>query len=79
MLHLPGHHDFRDLFALEDFDELAELADVDPVKRRSVLRDFGRSFVFNCNDDDVVSFAICVLKREQREPAVTGDDGVALG
>ncbi len=67
VLHLAGHHDFGYLFALEDVDQLAELADVDPVQRGGVLRQFGRRFVFDRDDHDFMAFTARGFQSAARE------------
>jgi hypothetical protein len=63
---LAGHHHFRYFFALKNRNELGELADVDPVESRSVLRQLRRGFVFNGDDYDFVAFAARRFKSEKR-------------
>src|SRR4051812_16307707 len=78
VFYLSRHHHFGNAFALENVDQLSQLADVDPVERLRQLGQFGGGLVLNCDDHHLVSLAASRLEREGREAAIAGDESVFL-
>src|SRR5260370_4886037 len=76
VLHLPGDDDFGDALILENRDQLAHLADRNPMAARRELLDFRRRLLADADHHHFVSQAARRLEREQREPAVPGDHPV---
>ena len=78
MLDLAGHHDFGDAFILQNLDQLAELADVDPVQRSGQAGNLRRSLVLDRDDNHLVALALSRLEGKQWETAVSGDHSIAM-
>src|SRR5947209_13559708 len=78
MLDLAGHHDFGDAFILQNLNQLAELADVDPVQRSGQAGNLGRSLVLDRYDNHIVALALSRLEGKQWETAVSGDHSIAM-
>src|ERR1700756_4159309 len=78
MLHLACHHDFADLLGFQDFDQLPELPNVDPMQRGRESRQVRRGFILDSYNHDFVSLTSRRFKGKQRETTVAGDHSVAL-
>ena len=79
VLDLSGHDGLGDALALESFDQLAELAEGEPVDRSGpVLLDLGRSLLLDGRYDDFGAVGAGGVKDEERELTVAGDEAEFL-
>ena len=78
VLDLPRQHYFVYPRRLEQPEQLADLAQAQPVDRSSLPVKLGRRFFLDGHDQRVDPLIARRVKHQEREMSVTGDNGVTL-
>src|SRR5262245_26490337 len=71
MFDLPGHNRTRHAFALEELDQLAQMADADPFNRARKLRDARFIFFLDRGDGHLNAFSARAFEHQEWKPSVT--------
>src|SRR5690242_6047599 len=76
MLHLSGHDDVADSFGFQNVDQLAQLAERDPMAARRQPFDLRRRLFLDPDRDHFIAQPPRGFERQQRKAPVPGDHAV---